>query len=141
DAPRRAEIMPYLEQLKTRFRLPVLYVTHALSELARLADRVVVLETGRVVAEGPTNEVLSRADLPTLAGRYDAAAAFDAEVVGHDGTRRLTNLKAGEAVLRVPTLPLAAGARVRVAVLAREVLLASEPPSGLSARNILPGRI
>ncbi|MGC1304555.1 MAG: molybdenum ABC transporter ATP-binding protein [Caulobacteraceae bacterium] len=141
DAPRRAEIMPYLEQLKTRFRLPILYVTHALSELARLADRVVVLETGRVAAQGPTNEVLSRTDLPTLAGRHDAATAFDAEVVGHDESRRLTNLKAGESVLRVPALPLEAGAKVRVAVLAREVLLASGPPSGLSARNILPGRI
>jgi molybdate transport system ATP-binding protein len=141
DAPRRAEIMPYLERLKTRFRLPILYVTHALSELARLADRVVLLESGRVQAEGALNAILARTDLPALAGRRDAVSAFDAQVADHDPARQLTRLQMGEASLLVPALPLAPGASVRVATLAREVLLAIEPPRGLSARNILPGRI
>jgi molybdate transport system ATP-binding protein len=141
DAARRAEILPYLESLKTRFRLPILYVTHALSELARLADRVVVLEAGKVQAQGPLNHVLSRPDLPALAGRRDALAAFDAIVAGHDPDRRLTRLQAGATHLLVPTLPLEPGARVRVAVLAREVLLATEPPRALSARNVLPGQV
>ena len=141
DAPRRAEIMPYLERLKTRFRLPILYVTHALSELARLADRVVLLESGRVQAEGALNAILARTDLPALAGRRDAVSAFDAQVADHDPARQLTRLQVGEASLLVPALSLAPGAQVRVATLAREVLLAIEPPRGLSARNILPGRI
>ena len=141
DAPRRAEIMPYLEQLKTRFRLPILYVTHTLSELARLADRVVVLEAGQVRAQGSLNDILARADLPAFAGRRDAVSAFDAEVVEHDAARRLTRLQAGEASLLVPALDLGMGARVRVATLAREVLLATEPPRGLSARNVLPARV
>jgi molybdate transport system ATP-binding protein len=141
DAARRAEIMPYLERLKTRFRLPILYVTHALSELARLADRVVVLEQGRVLAEGALNDVLSRPDLPALSGRRDAVSAFDAVVAGHDPERRLTRLQAGAASLLVPALPLEPGARVRVATLAREVLLATEPPRALSARNVLPGKV
>lgn len=141
DAARRAEIMPYLESLKTRFRLPILYVTHALSELARLADRVVVLEHGRVLAQGALNEVLSRPDLPSLSGRRDAVSAFDATVAGHDPDRRLTRLDAGAASLLVPALALETGRRVRVATLAREVLLATEPPRALSARNVLPGQV
>ncbi len=141
DAARRAEIMPYLERLKTRFRLPILYVTHALSELARLADRVVVLESGRVQAQGALNDVLSRPDLPALSGRRDAVSAFDATVSGHDADRRLTRLQAGAASLLVPALPLEIGASVRVATLAREVLLATEPPRALSARNVLPGQV
>ena len=141
DAPRRAEILPYLEGLKTRFRLPILYVTHALPELARLADRVVLLEGGTVTAQGPVNAMLGRADLPMLAGRRDAVAAFDAEVVDHDRARGLTRLRAGATVLRTTGTGQAVGTQVRVTVPAREVLVATEPPRGLSARNVVPARV
>ena len=141
DLPRRAEILPYLERLKSLTPLPILYVTHALSEVVRLADHLVVLEQGRVLAGGPLAEVLAREDLPILAARPDAAVAFDAGVVGHDDARGLTRLSLGDATLLTPRLPLPVGARVRAAVLARDVLLASEPPRGLSARNVLPARV
>ena len=141
DLPRRAEILPYLERLKSLASPPILYVTHALSEVVRLADHLIVLDQGHVVAEGPLAEVLAREDLPILAARPDAAVAFDAVVAGHDDGRGLTRLALGEAALLTPRLPLAVGARIRAAVLARDVLLASEPPLGLSARNVLPARV
>ena len=141
DLPRRAEILPYLERLKSLTPLPILYVTHALSEVVRLADRLVVLEQGRVLAEGPLAEVLAREDLPILAARPDAAVAFDAVIAGHDDARGLTRLALGGAALLTPRLPLGVGAGVRAAVLARDVLLASEPPRGLSARNVLPATV
>ncbi len=141
DLPRRAEILPYLERLKTRVRLPILYVTHALSEVVRLADRLVVLEAGRVLAQGPLAEVLAREDLPILAGRPDAAVALDGVVAGQDQARGLTRLAVGEASLWVPALARPIGAGVRAAVLARDVLLATTAPQGLSARNILPGTV
>lgn len=141
DLPRRAEILPYLERLKTLAPLPILYVTHALSEVVRLADRLAVMEAGRIVAQGPVAEVLVRADLPVLTRRPDAAAALDLVVDSHDRARGLTRLLAGAAFLQVPALPLPAGARVRAAVLARDVLLATEPPLGLSARNVVPATL
>ena len=75
DAARKAEILPYLTRLKTALRLPVLYVTHALDEVAQLADSLVLIEAGRVVGFGPLSEIAARADLP-LAQRDDAGAVL-----------------------------------------------------------------
>jgi molybdate transport system ATP-binding protein len=141
DTPRRAEILPYLERLKTQVGVPILYVTHALDELTRLADQVVLLQEGRVLAQGPVNALLGRADLPLLGARADAASAFDAQVREHRPDRGLSVLQAGGAELLAPTLTTPIGSPVRVTVRAREVLLAVERPRGLSARNILPGQV
>ena len=138
DLGRRIEILPYLERLKRTFSLPILYVTHALSEVVRLADRLVVLEAGRVLAEGPLSEVLAREDLTVLSARPDAAVALDARVEHQDDALGLTRLSLGAAALLVPALDAPVGERVRAAVQARDVLLALERPSGLSARNVLP---
>ena len=141
DLARRAEILPYLARLKAVYRLPILYVTHALSEVLNLADRLVLMERGRVVAEGALGEVTSREDLPQLTLRPDAAVALEATVESHDPARGLTRLRVGEAVLLVPGLQKTIGDAVRAVVLARDVLLATERPHGLSARNILPGTV
>ena len=87
DAARKAEILPYLTRLKTALRLPVLYVTHALDEVARLADSMVLIEAGRVVGFGPLAEIAARADLP-LAQRDDAGALLHCRVAEHDAGRR-----------------------------------------------------
>jgi molybdate transport system ATP-binding protein len=141
DAPRKAEILPFLDRLKDAFALPVLYVTHSFGEVARLADRLVALEAGRILGQGPLSEVLARPDLPLLSGRADAAAALDATVAGHDDARGLTRLDVGGAALLAPRLDRPAGARVRALVLARDVLIATEAPRGLSARNVLPAEV
>ena len=141
DAARKAEILPFLERLKTAFDLPILYVTHNLSEVMRLADALVVLEAGKVAAQGPLAEVLARADVPLLTARADTAAVLDAVVAGHDPRRGLTRLEAGGTELLTPLLGRPVGAAVRAVVLARDVLLAGEAPRALSARNVMPGRV
>ncbi len=141
DAPRRAEILPFLARLKTRFALPILYVTHSLAEVVRLADQLVVLDEGRVAAQGPLAEVLARADLPLLSGRADAAATLDGIVAEHLSARGLSRLRIGAVDLFAPRLHQPLGDPVRAVVLARDVLLARVRPEAISARNILAGRI
>jgi molybdate transport system ATP-binding protein len=141
DAARKAEILPFLERLKSSFPLPILYVSHSLTEVTRLADRLVVMEAGRVLAEGPLAEVLVRGDLPGLTGRPDAAAALDLAVAGHDPARGLTRLAAAGVEVLVPRLDRPAGAAARVLVMARDVLIAREPPGRISARNILAATV
>lgn len=140
DAARKAEILPFLEGLKS-FDLPILYVTHSLAEVLRLADRLVLLDGGAVRTEGALPDLLGRADIPLLSDRADVAAALDTVVRSHDAARGLTHLTAAGIELLTPMLDRPAGAAVRAVVLARDVLLAVEEPRGLSARNHLPAHI
>lgn len=139
DTPRKAEILPFLERLKQSFALPILYVTHSLAEAVRLGDRMVVMDAGKVIAQGPLAEIVSRPDLPLVTNRNEVGAVLDATVSGGEGG--LTLLKAGAWDVRVPRIDRAAGGSVRVYVLARDVMLATEPPRGISARNVLNGTI
>jgi molybdate transport system ATP-binding protein len=141
DTPRRAEILPFLERLKSRFALPILYVTHSLAEVVRLADRLVVLEEGRTAAEGALADVLARPDVPLVSYRADAAATLDGIVAEHSSERALSRIRIGEIDLFAPRLHRPLGEAVRAVVLARDVLLARRPPQEISARNILSGRI
>jgi molybdate transport system ATP-binding protein len=138
DAARKAEILPFLTRLKTALRLPVLYVTHALDEAAQLADAMVLLEAGRVVAFGSVSEVAARADLP-LALRDDAGALLMCEVEENDSRRALSLLRGGGGTFWVPLVDLPVGARCRIRIPAREVILASRAPEAISLHNIVPG--
>lgn len=140
DEQRKAEILPYLARLKRGLHIPILYVTHALDEVARLADTLVLIRAGSVLAAGPLEQVLARGDLP-LAARDDAAAVLAARVVAHDPERLLTELAAAGRRLLVPILPRPAGSDVRVRIPAREVILASTEPQGISVHNIIPGTV
>ena len=140
DGARKAEFLPWLLRLKTALSLPVVYVTHALDEVYAVADTLVLLEAGRVVAAGSLPEMTARGDLP-LALRDDSGAVFAARVAAHDRPRRLTLLRAGRMELLVPLLDRATGATMRVRVPAREVTLATEAPAGISLHNIIPGRV
>ena len=141
DSARRAEILPYLARLRDALHLPILYVTHALDELARLADTVVLLDRGRVVASGPVAEVAVRADLP-LAARDDAAAVLLARVAAHEPSRGLTRLDAGGALVLVSLLDRPVGSAVRARVPAREVALArGAVPEAMSFQNVVPARV
>ena len=108
DAARKAEILPYLARLKTALRLPVIYVTHALDEVNRLADTMVLLEAGRVIASGTLSEIAARADLP-LAQRDDAGALLLCRVGDTISVGELTRLEGGGATFWVPLLDAAAG--------------------------------
>jgi molybdate transport system ATP-binding protein len=142
DDERRAEILPYLARLHRQMHLPTLYVTHALDELLRLADHVVLLRGGRVLAAGPVDALAARADLP-LARREDAASVLEARVIGAE--RYLTAVSAGGARLLVRPVAAAAGSALRLRIPAREVILARPEAAGLAAQssvqNVLTGHI
>ena len=140
DAARKEEILPYLERLRDQAGLPILYVSHSVAEVARLATSVVVLEAGQVVRAGPAEQVLSDPALVHQIGLRDAGAVLPAQVIAHhdDG---LSELQVSGGRLHLPRLDLAPGARTRVRILAQDVMLAIEPPRGVSALNILQGTV
>jgi molybdate transport system ATP-binding protein len=140
DAARKAEILPFLARLKTALSLPIVYVTHSMEELARLADHVVLIEAGQVHAAGPLATLSARGDLP-LALRDDAGAVLTMRIATQDPVRRLTWLEGDGCGLWVPLLPDETGEDIRVRVPAREVILASEAPAAISLQNILSGRV
>jgi molybdate transport system ATP-binding protein len=137
DADRREEILPYLERLRDEVKLPMVYVSHALDEVVRLATRIVLLGEGSVQAVGTAAEVLGRLDLLPLTGRGDAGAILPASVQEHDPQYGLTLLRCAAGELRVPRLAAPPGTRVRVRIRARDVILALAPPREISALNAL----
>jgi molybdate transport system ATP-binding protein len=135
DARRRREIVGYIERLPARFGVPVLYVTHDIDEVIRLADRMILLSAGRLVANAPVREVLDRVDLWPLTGRLEAGSVLEAVVEAHaDG---MTRLAVGDQTLRIPAIALAPGETLRLRVRARDVVIASRRPSHISIRNVL----
>ncbi len=141
DAQRKGEIMPYIERLPGTFGVPVIYVTHAIDEVARLAHRMVVLAAGRKVAEGSVAEILERLDLHPATGRFEAGVVLTARVISHDPVFRLTRLDHHGQPIDMPMASLGIGSEVRLRVRARDVSLAIERPRGISVRNVLAGRI
>lgn len=137
DAPRKADILPFLERLRDLAALPILYVTHDIAEVDRLADTLVLMEAGRVLAAGPVAALAARTDLPLLANRRDAGAVLACVVDGHDPARGLTRLTFPGGALLVPLRPEPAGTALRLRVRARDVGLATQAPTGLSSHNVL----
>lgn len=138
DLKRKQEILPYLERLHDELDIPVLYVSHSPDEVARLADHLVAMESGRVLACGPLADTLTRLDLPIRLGE-DAGAILDATVVEVDSAWHLTRVEFAGGSLWARDQGLSVGRRVRVRVLARDVSLASEPPGRSSIQNVLQG--
>ncbi|GGI55108.1 molybdenum ABC transporter ATP-binding protein [Oxalicibacterium solurbis] len=136
DAHRKAEIMPYLERLHDELDIPVLYVSHSADEVARLADHLVLLEAGRVVANGPIDELLTRLDLGVAHGT-DAGALVAATVVNHDPAFHLTQAKFSGGNLQLPQLDLPIGRQVRIRIQARDVSLSRVPVYDSSILNII----
>ena len=141
DGARKAEILPFLLRLRDAAGVPVLYVTHALDEVDRLADTLVLMEAGRVLAAGPLETLAARTDLPTLSGRRDAGAVLSCMIQAHDIPRGLTCLGFPGGELRVPLRAEPAGAFLRLRLRARDVAVATKAPIGISSHNILPATI
>jgi len=136
DAARRQEILPYLEKLRDEARLPMLYVSHALDEVARLAHQIVVLKDGRVARQGSVFDVLSDIELPVFAGSPPLGAVIETKV----GARRgdgLTALDFDGGMLLVQELNRPQGTALRVRIRAEEIMLALEEPRTISANNVL----
>lgn len=140
DTRSKAEILPYLERLHDELAIPVIYVSHAPDEVARLADTLVLMEQGRVVAAGAVGEMMVRSDLP-LAHDDDAAAVIDAVVVQHDEVYQLTTLQFEGGQMTVGRCAQPLGARVRLRVHARDVSLALGRHADSSILNILPAQV
>ncbi|MCB1956368.1 MAG: molybdenum ABC transporter ATP-binding protein [Rhodocyclaceae bacterium] len=140
DAGRKAEILPYLEQLHAELSIPMIYVTHSMDEVVRLADWLVAMEGGRSVASGPVAEVLVDLDSP-LARADEASVALDARVVGHDSDYGLSKLDIGGIELWMAGLERPVGSALRIRIHARDVSLALYRPDGSSITNILPSVI
>jgi molybdate transport system ATP-binding protein len=139
DFKRKQEILPYLERLHDELDIPMLYVSHAADEVARLADHLVVLDGGRVLAAGPLGETLARIDAPFRLGE-DAGAVLDGAVGEIDPAWSLARVDFDGGSLWARDTGLAVGQRVRVRVLARDVSLAEEP--GVSSiQNVLRGHV
>jgi molybdate transport system ATP-binding protein len=139
DSKRKQEILPYLERLRDQLDVPVLYVSHAADEVARLADHLVSMEAGRVLVAGPLSDALVRLDLPLRLGE-DAGAVLDATVGAVDQDWHLVRLDFAGGSLWARDQGLPVGRRVRIRVLARDVSLAEHPVSS-SIQNVLLGQV
>ncbi|MGO9545960.1 MAG: molybdenum ABC transporter ATP-binding protein [Rhodomicrobium sp.] len=137
DEARKLEIMPYLERLRDEARIPIVYVSHSVAEVARLSDTLVILEAGKVRAAGPTVELMQRLDLIPPAGTGEAGALIEAVVESHDDAYGLTSLVSLAGTWRVPRLAAAPGKTVRMQIKARDVLIALERPEAMSALNVM----
>ncbi|ATE61450.1 molybdenum ABC transporter ATP-binding protein [Thauera sinica] len=137
DLKRKHEILPYFERLHDELDIPVLYVSHSPDEVARLADHVVLLDEGGVVAQGPLADTLARLDLPTVF-TDDAGAVVESVVAEHDDRYHLTRLDFPGGSVLVARRPEPLGRRLRFRVNARDVSLALERLDGSSITNLLP---
>ena len=139
DAARREEVLPYLERLRDNFSIPMVYVSHQFDEVLRLATHVVLMDAGRVLAQGSLNEVSLVPALRDIVGADSVGAVLDGVVTGVDPSAGMADLQVGAGVLNVSVRGVGIGEHVRVQLLARDIILAVEPPRGLSVRNELRG--
>jgi molybdate transport system ATP-binding protein len=140
DLARKQEILPYLERLHDELEIPILYVSHAPDEVARLADYIVAMEDGRVAAQGPLGETLARIDLPIRLGE-DAGVVLEGEIAELDQAWHLARVASAGGSLWVRDNGLPIGQHVRVRILARDISLALEPHSDSSILNVLPATV
>ena len=141
DQVSKDEILPYFEALHVQLSIPILYVSHDISEVTRLADQMIVMSQGKNLAQGPVNEVLERLDLQSETDPFEAGALLSARVIKHNKQFCLTHLDHHGQVISIPAQDLPLGSNVRLRIRARDVSLATQFPMGISIRNILSGTI
>ncbi len=140
DFARKQEILPYLERLHDELDIPLIYVSHAPDEVARLADHLVAMEDGRVTAQGPIQDVLAQLDSPIRLGD-DAGVVLDATVAERDSQWHLARADFPGGQVWVRDGGQVIGQRVRLRILARDVSVTLEPQTGSSIINAIPARI
>lgn len=141
DGARKAELLPFIALLPSQFNVPILYVSHGVDEVLRLADQLVLIDAGRVAACGAVETVMSLPGFAAAAGGAELASVMTATIEQHDVTGGTTHLRFVGGVLRVPLHSAPVGRRLRVRIDAGDVMLALSKPAGLSVRNVFPARI
>jgi molybdate transport system ATP-binding protein len=139
DASRREEVLPYLEILRDQLAIPMVYVSHNFDEVLRLATHLVLMENGRTTAQGGIGEMSLNPGVRAIIGADAVGAIVEGTVLGLDAASGLTRVGVGGGELKVPAAAAAAGAKLRVQLLARDLIVATRAPQQLSVRNILTG--
>ncbi|WP_378944137.1 molybdenum ABC transporter ATP-binding protein [Paracoccus sp. R86501] len=140
DDARKSEILPYLERLRDQTRIPILYVSHAMSEVARLATTLVILQDGKVMRAGPLGQLMSDPETAGHLGAEQAGSVLSARVEAHDDDG-LTRLSTPLGQLLVPQVSAAPGHLLRLRIHAQDVMLSLTAPQGISALNVLPATV
>jgi molybdate transport system ATP-binding protein len=141
DQMRKTEIMPYLERLRDEVRIPIIYVSHSVAEVTRLASDIVVLAEGRVMACGPAAEIARRLDLVPPEERDEGGAILDMTIHAYDSGFGMTVLSSELGEVRVPGEIGPKGTAARVRIRARDVMLGTAEPKNISALNIFHGTV
>jgi len=141
DQTRKQEILPLIERLRDEFNIPILYITHSMEEIIRLADRLLIIEDGSIAADGTVEELTGRLDLRPLTGRYEAGSVINSEVLEHDRHYGLTKLKFVGGILHVPLIDVEKKTQLRIRIRARDVSLSSTLPEKTSELNVFRGKV
>ncbi len=141
DAARREEVLPYLETLRDKLSIPMVFVSHQLDEVLRLATQVALMEAGEIVASGTLSDISLRPELRSIVGPEAVGAVLDGVVTQVDTSNGMADVQIGRGILHISVPGTHVGARLRIQLLARDIILATEPPRGLSVRNAVEGVI
>ncbi|MBN9034680.1 MAG: molybdenum ABC transporter ATP-binding protein [Rhizobiales bacterium] len=141
DDARKAEILPYIERLRDEARVPIVYVSHSVAEVTRLATDIAVLDRGRLAAFGPTADILARLDLLSGGEAGEGGTVLEMQLREQDRAFAMSVLRSAAGEIRTPQVDLPLGSRLRVRLRARDVMIATERPQGISALNILSGTV
>lgn len=141
DMERRLDILPLIERLRDEFAMPIVYVSHSIEEVARLANTVVVLDAGQVKAIGRPEDVLVTSGREGARTRFDSVSVLRMEVCGYHATYGLTELRHPAGTVWLVGLAGQAGGQVRIIIRTTDVVLSVRPPEALSVRSLLRGRI
>ena len=141
DAARREEVLPYLEKLRDKLSIPMVFVSHQLDEVLRLATHVALMEAGEIVASGTLSDISVRPELRAIVGPEAVGSVLDGVVTRVHPAHGMVDVQIGRGTLHISVPDARVDAPMRIQLLARDIILATEPPRGLSVRNALEGLI
>lgn len=141
DQDRKEDLLPFVERLAGELSIPILYVSHEIDEVVRLATGLVLMSHGQVVASGPIETVSNRFDLRSYAGRLDAGSIIRMRVAGHDPAAGTTRFAFGKMEVVGPRVEMAVGSEINLRIRSRDVAIALDPPGRTSILNVLPGTV
>ncbi len=141
DASRREEVLPYLETLRDQLSIPMVYVSHHFDEVLRLATHLVLMESGKTIAQGNLSEMSLNPGVRAIIGADAVGAIVEGTVLGRDPASGLLRVQVGHGELKVHFGAAAHGAKLRVQLLARDLIVATQAPQHLSVRNSLSGTV